>query len=413
MIRRRGLDRVTCQLLEIVRSVGTPVYVYDWQTISDTIQLIIGAAEQAELTNLRFYVAFFSLPNLRLMERIVGLDPRIGVALNTPEEVASFRSANWQEWYRTVFSGGILPKLELEEIARSGCLVHAASKGNALKLGSQAARLGLRLDLVGTALKGIRLEELKACVADVHAAGGIIEALHAYPGTQVKDMRHLISRHADVLMKQAGQFTTLKEINFGGGFFYDYASHTGDTAEMFDFRHYFSSVASSLHKFRISDGVRLAWEPGRVAFAGAGFFLTEVVEVRTCGRNADVYVDASFVQMPAPKLRGRSHIVICFRDGTLVAGEEYEARICGGTTLSTDEFFPDRVPLPEVRPGDLLMIFDVGAYGYSGAYNFLGKAKPPEVLVDGDHYQLLRKRQRNDHILEDLLHEREFAAIRG
>jgi diaminopimelate decarboxylase len=245
------------------------------------------------------------------------------------------------------------------------------------------------------------VDDLTACLRGVERAGGRVEALHAYPGTEVRSLRCLI-RHAAILIELASRHG-IGTLNLGGGFGYDYDSSNGEIGEMVDLQSYFASVAQILSRYP-TVAREIAWEPGRIVFAGSGVFVTEVIEKRSRGPwSEDLYVDASFVQMPAPKLRGRRHLVVAFSpEGTRRAGSNIEARLCGATTLSTDELVPGPVIVPQVEVGDLLVILDVGAYGRSGAYNFLGKAKPPEALLTAERWELVRGRQDRLHLTEDL-----------
>lgn len=409
---RPGLAALSRNLPQIVEDVRTPVYVYDWATLGTSLALILDSADRAGIGDrCTFYLALFALPNLTLFERVLGLDERLGITCNTPEEIAALGKLGWAEWERVVFSGGVLPAADLEAVASTGCLVHVASCGNLRNLLQRLpeSRFGLRLDLTEDALKGIRVpDELDWCLQELSRTGRQVRGLHAYPGTEVHDLARL-TRHADRLVEEAARMPGLQEVNFGGGFWYDYDHATGDLSEMVEFERYFRHVRDLVGSHLPSGQVRLAWEPGRVAFAGAGFFVTRVLEVRKTGPNTiDVYVDASFTQLPSPKIRERLHKVVLLEpSGATRGGKEYDARICGATTLSTDELLPpDRqrrrpvVPMPEV--GDFLVVLDVGAYGHAGSYNFLGKARPPEVLQTEPSFEVIRSRQRVDHLLEGL-----------
>lgn len=406
-ISRPGLDRLCSRVGDIVSSVGTPFFCYDWPSLVDAAGLLESACAR-ELTNVRrFYLALFALPNIRLIARLSGVSGDLGVSCNTPEEILALRKWGWNDWDRVVFSGGVLPPKDLELVAGCGCLVHAASAGNFERLvkGNDAPRLGARLDLNCNALKGLTLPELRNGVALANQAGRRVVGLHAYLGTAVESI-DLHIRHAENLISIACDYPEIEEINFGGGFSYDYADPVGNVSRMIDFPGYFRAVNRLLAERLGKRKVRVAWEPGRVVFAGAGFFVTEVIEVRVrdnAVNAADVYVDASFAQLAGPKIRNRQHLVLAVGpDGRLKQGLEYEARLCGATTLSTDVLMPKPCPLPRVEPGDFLVILDVGAYGRAGSYNFLGKAHPPEVLLDEAGWTLIRDRQRADHLLEGL-----------
>ena len=59
---------------------------------------------------------------------------------------------------------------------------------------------------------------------------------------------------------------------------------------------------------------------------------------------------------------------------------------------SGDFFALDR-RMPELHEGDLLAILSAGAYGFVMASNYNSRPLPAEVLVRGDKFTLIRKRQ--------------------
>ena len=406
IVTRPGLERLLTNVESVRSELGTPCYAYDYPSIRSTLDLLCTTSRLAGFeNNSRFYLAFFALPNLSLFKSLLQENQQIGIACNTLEEIEALRSGGFSEWDRAVFTGGVLPERELNEILRTGCMVNVASAGNveiAAAYNAQS-RIGLRLDFTNSALKGIRIAKIRSCLETLRIAGKHLTSLHAYPGTEIEEIDSLL-RHADTLLGYAGGIAELSEINYGGGFWYNYSHLTGDVSSLVDFQCYFEGVMEYNRKVLGHRHVRHCWEPGRIVFAGSGFFVTEVLEVRQTGAVcADVYIDASFTQVPAPKIRNRQHqVIVADPTGTRKVGNRYDCRICGSTTLSTDQLLPKPCSLPEVRAGDLLIILDVGAYGRAGSYNFLGKATPPEVLVTENGWQVIRQRQRKDHLLEGL-----------
>lgn len=403
-VTRPGLERLCKNVVDIRNAVGTPYYAYDWSSLQDSLDVLLHAGKESNVDgmDIRFNLALFALPNIVLFRRFMELDASLGITCNTPEEVTALRKSGWADWDRVVFSGGVLPRCDLMTVAGTGCLVNAASLGNldALTAGSFPCRIGVRVDLTNSALKGIRPAELPSSDS---TNGRHIQALHAYPGTEIEKAEVLI-HHAESLARKAAMYTRVAELNFGGGFPYDYNHHTGDLSDMFDFGSYFKAVGQVVRRHLRGRSMQLTWEPGRVVFANSGFFVTEVVEVRENSADvADVYIDASFTNIPSLKLRGRQHRVLALSpSGTIKHGAAYQGRLCGATTLSADQLLPEPCLLPKLEPGDILVIVDVGAYGRSGSYNFLGKSLPPEVLIEEHGWHLIRKRQSADHMLEGL-----------
>lgn len=406
-VSRPGLDALCRIVSDVSDSVGTPFYCYDFETIEDNVDaFLLSASRNLPERNVLLHLALFTLPNINLLKRVLEQRPSLGLICNTPEEIAALKSYGWDDWSRIAFTGGVLSKPDLSTIAETGCILNAASLGNLSYLleSPQTTRIGLRVDLTGSALKGVRCEDIPCCLKETGSYGNKVTALHAYPGTEVGNLSFL-SRHAEILIELVSHYPQIEEVNFGGGFWYDYAHPTGELSSMIDFDSYFSLVNSALSAHICGRDVAVRWEPGRAAFASAGFYITEILETRERGpTSVDVYVDGSFVNIPTPKIRNRQHqVVVLDTIGNPKHGTKYESRICGATTLSTDQLLPQACSLPEVSAGDLLVILDVGAYGHAGSYNFLGKRRPPEVLITKGGWELVRKRQKQDHLLEGLL----------
>ena len=65
---------------------------------------------------------------------------------------------------------------------------------------------------------------------------------------------------------------------------------------------------------------------------------------------------------------------------------------------SSDIFGRDRL-LPPLEVGDLVAILDTGAYGSVMASTYNRRPWPPEVLVDGESWRVIRRRQTIDDLL--------------
>jgi diaminopimelate decarboxylase len=69
--------------------------------------------------------------------------------------------------------------------------------------------------------------------------------------------------------------------------------------------------------------------------------------------------------------------------------------ICEGT-----DYFARKRAMPPVDRGDLVAVFSAGAYGYTMASNYNARPLCPEVLVDGDRFTVIRKRQTYEDLIE-------------
>jgi len=72
--------------------------------------------------------------------------------------------------------------------------------------------------------------------------------------------------------------------------------------------------------------------------------------------------------------------------------------VVGPVCESGDYLAKDR-PLPQTKRGDLISVFTAGAYGFCMSSNYNNRPRAAEVLVDGEKYTIIRRRE----MLEDLV----------
>jgi diaminopimelate decarboxylase len=77
--------------------------------------------------------------------------------------------------------------------------------------------------------------------------------------------------------------------------------------------------------------------------------------------------------------------------------DTYPTHLAGPVCESTDYLARDR-QLPELSRNDKLAVMTTGAYGYSMASHYNARPLPAEVLVDGDSYQLIRRREKHEDL---------------
>ena len=147
---------------------------------------------------------------------------------------------------------------------------------------------------------------------------------------------------------------------------------------------------------------KIALEPGRYIAGNAGVLLTRVLYRKTGGAKQFVIVDAGMNDLIRPTLYESYHHIWPTRpDPANVPdprGEAFAPR--GGETVdvvgpiceSGDYLAKDR-PLPRTQRGDLLCVFTAGAYGFAMSSNYNNRPRVPEVLVDGGHYTVIRRRE--------------------
>jgi diaminopimelate decarboxylase len=111
-----------------------------------------------------------------------------------------------------------------------------------------------------------------------------------------------------------------------------------------------------------------------------GHLITKAIREKHIYREY-IGVDACSCDLMRPAIYGAYHHIT-------VAGKEnapltHIYDVAGGLCENNDKFAIQR-NLPEIEQGDLLIIHDTGAHGYSMGYNYNGKLRSAEVLLCGD-----------------------------
>src|SRR5687768_8600125 len=147
---------------------------------------------------------------------------------------------------------------------------------------------------------------------------------------------------------------------------------------------------------------RVALEPGRYISGNAGIVLTRVLYRKQGGQKRFVIVDAAMNDLIRPTLYEAYHFiwpvrpdeknVPAARDESLVPADGETVDVVGPVCESGDYLAQAR-QLPQTKRGDLLAVFTAGAYGFAMSSNYNSRPRAPEVLVDGDSYKVIRRRE--------------------
>lgn len=147
---------------------------------------------------------------------------------------------------------------------------------------------------------------------------------------------------------------------------------------------------------------RIALEPGRYIAGNSGILLTRVLYRKQGGAKKFVIVDAAMNDLIRPTLYESYHFIWPTKpDAANVIDKREELRepvngeivdVVGPVCESGDYLAKDR-PLPTTKRGDLLSVFTAGAYGFAMSSNYNNRPRAPEILVDGDQFTIIRRRE--------------------
>jgi diaminopimelate decarboxylase len=139
----------------------------------------------------------------------------------------------------------------------------------------------------------------------------------------------------------------------------------------------------------------VVFEPGRLIVGNAGILVTEVLYVKEGSDRTFVIVDAGMNDLIRPTLYDAWHRI------APVDATDAPEIVCDivGPICETGDFFARSRKLPRPRPHDLLAIYSAGAYGAVQAGTYNTRPLVPEVLVNGDRFEVVRRRPTYDELI--------------
>jgi len=386
----------------IAEEFGTPVYVYDGEKITSQVKAIQNAFSSIPL---KIKYATKALSNINILKLIkkagAGIDAvsveevRLGMlaGFNAGEIMYTPSGVGFEEIEEAV-ALGVMINLDSIPLMRQfgekygstvpSCIrinPHIMAGGNLkISTGHKASKFGISVDMLPEILEVVKEKQLK------------IVGLHIHTGSDILDAE-IFLKGANVLFDAAKQFPDLRFIDCGGGFKVAYKA--GDPFT--DIKEVGEKVSKAFRDFcdRYGKELELWLEPGKFLVSESGYFLVKANVVKETPSITFVGVDSGLNHLIRPMMYDAYHDVYALNNPE---GNEATYNVVG-YICETDTIAAER-QMGEVKSGDILVIKNAGAYGYSMASNYNSRLRPAEVLVWEGKAQLIRKRE----VFEDLTH---------
>ena len=385
----QGID-----VAEICNEFGTPLYVYDATKIVHQLKTLQSTFAES---NVRVKYAAKALTTLAILTLL----KKNGAGI----DVVSVNEA------RLALQAGFEPNdimftsnnVSIEEIAQAVELKTFINLDNLSILEKFGQKYGgtypccVRLNpsiMAGGNLKistghsqskfGIPIEQIDQIKKIVQRYKMVINGLHIHTGSEIKDV-DVFMKMADILFDLAIQFPDLEFLDFGGGFKVAYKAN--DTVT--DISLMGTKINQAFKDFKKTHNRKLEmWiEPGKFIVSEAGYLFTKVNIVKKNPTITFLGVDSGLNHLIRPMMYDAYHEIVNTSNPTGdLKGYNVVGNIC-----ETDTFGADR-KMNEVREGDLLVLKNAGAYGYSMASNYNSRFRPAEVLILNGKAHLVRNR---------------------
>jgi diaminopimelate decarboxylase len=415
--RNRTLHCDGADLTTLAAEHGTPLYVYSAEQISHRFQLFDHAFSNRLHTICYAVKANSSLAILRLLAK-----QGAGFDIVSGGELERVRKAHQPALKKVVFSGVGKQLWEIDAALNADILLFNVESETELHLLAaraeaigKVARFALRVNpdvfaethpYISTGLSehkfGIDINAARAIYRKAKKSRWLDPAgVSVHIGSQIRKVDPFaaaLTRVTSLIADLRKDGHNIRYIDAGGGLGIDYGPHLSGSAH-FDPAKQIEKYAAALTKGLAEESAHLLLEPGRFIVAQAGALLTRVLYVKKNGTKTFVITDAGMNDLIRPALYHAHHEILPIKQP---AGkrhspkeeekEENKVDVVGPVCESGDFFARDR-PLPPVKPNDLVLLLDAGAYGMSQTSNYNTRPRPAEVLIDGATTKLIRRRE--------------------
>jgi len=399
---------------ELINKFGTPLYIYSYGTLIRHIR----AYEEAfcEVPHIICY-AVKANSNLAILRIFAELG--IGADIVSGGELFKALKAGIKP-YKIVFAGVGKTDEEIEYALKNNILMfnveseaelHKINEKakNLKKVASVALRVNPDIDpkthkYIATGLKsskfGIPIEKaldyykLAKSMKNIKVIG-----IHKHIGSQITETSAYVEALNKILSlydQLANYDMEIEYIDIGGGLGITYRDEEPPHPK---------ELADVLIPLVKNKKGKLIIEPGRSIVGNAGILVTKVLYTKETEQKNFIIVDAGMNDLIRPTLYGSYHEIQPVTPGKK---EKIVADIVGPICESGDFLAKDR-EIEKVSAGEYLAVMSAGAYGFSMSSNYNSRPRVAEVLVKGDQYALIRKREtykdliRNEIVPEELL----------
>lgn len=381
----------------LAQRVGTPLFVYSRALIDARI----GALRAALPPGIRVLYAVKANPLPALLEHIAGAVDGFDIA--SGGELARALAAG-MAGARLSFAGPGKTDDELAQAAAADALVVLESADEAGRLarlarlgGGRRPRVALRInppfELAPAAARmgggprkfGVDSEQAPQALAAIGALPLAFEGFHCYAGSQCLDADAIIATQRMTLdlavALTAAAPAPVRLLNLGGGF--GIPQHAGEAA--LDL----SRIGTAMAALARDAAARLpqaalTLELGRYLVGEAGAYVCRVIERKASRGKTFLILDGGLHHHwhATGALDGRRHLHFPLAVANRLDAAPTETVTVTGPLCAPHDVFAHDVPLSRAEAGDLIAVFQSGAYGPSASpAGFLGRPAAAEVLA--------------------------------
>jgi len=270
------------------------------------------------------------------------------------------------------------------------------AEGGAMRMGGRAAPFGVDEESLDAVLdRCLSLEALD------------FRGIHLFTGTQILDSQILANQYAkglEIARRVASRLKRpLHTLDFGGGLGIPYFQNEQEL-DMQRLKERLEALLQAVRGDPLFAGTHFLVEPGRYLAGEAGLYVTRVNDVKVSRGKKFVIVDGGMNHHLAASGNLGQTIKRNYPLAVLNNLDRSPAEVVDvvGPLCTPLDVLARGVSLPQTDPGDLIGVFQSGAYARSASpLGFLSHPAPPEVWVEGGRHRLIRRRGEYEDYLRD------------
>ncbi|KJV68991.1 diaminopimelate decarboxylase [Candidatus Neoehrlichia lotoris str. RAC413] len=391
-------------VLEVVKSFGTPTYCYSLQTIKDNYYQFRNNLP----SNSTICYSIKANPNLSIIRLLsqwgAGADVvsegeiRRAMLAGIPANKIIFSGVGKTTAEISFAMDQKILQFNVESIEELHLINQIANQKNIIV--SVAIRINPSIDAnthekINTGLKTHKFGIPEDCINQVlsYSFSNLqIIGIAVHIGSQIYDLsifKNVVNKIKKIVKTFRDYNIKILRVDIGGGLGISY----GQQKSCPTIKEYSFIVKENF----FNEEYEIICEPGRAIIGNAGILLTKVLYRKNNSVKNHIIVDAGMNDLIRPALYNAQHEIIPIiysNDNNIVA--DIVGPIC-----ESDDFFAYNYYIQNPKVGDILAICTAGAYGSSMSSNYNSKLLAEEVLVHDDTFCSIRKRQSYDMMLSN------------
>jgi diaminopimelate decarboxylase len=395
-------------LPEIAAAVGTPVYVYSTATLARHYRVF-----QEALAGLDHLICYAVKANSN--QAVLALMGSLGAGMDVVSEGEYRRArAAGVPGERIVFSGVGKTRAEMRLALHHGVRqFNVESEPELLALSEVAAGMGrvapiaVRVNPDVDALThakiatgkaenkfGVPIARARDVYAEAARLPGIeVVGVDVHIGSQLTELapyEAAFTKVAELTEALRADGHAIRRLDLGGGLGIPYRRSNTAPPLPFDYGEVIRRTVGHL-------GCEIEIEPGRLIAGNAGVLLSEVIYLKRGEGRDFLILDAAMNDLIRPAMYDAWHDIVPVAEPA--PGVELAPVDVVGPVCETGDTFAVARDLPPLGPGDRVAFRSAGAYGAVMASEYNSRPLVPEVLVNGDRFDVVRPRPSYEAIL--------------